>query len=112
MGAVLPQGGGGVAPKIRMGVSQSYVQWRIEKYETGRPEGTFQVYIFKSVQILAYFFTLKIGTIFSFLKGGNGPLNTPLSTFAPPLKLVRIFLGLYLYIIFNMRLQYLRLCSL
>ena len=29
-----------------------------------RGRGTFQLYIFKSVQILAYFFTLKISTIF------------------------------------------------
>jgi len=36
------------------------------------PWGTFQVYIFKSVQNLAYFFTLNIIKIFFTSKGGGG----------------------------------------
>jgi len=41
-------------------------QWRIQQSEKEHPLGTFQVYIFKSVQmpVLAYFFTLNISTIF------------------------------------------------
>jgi len=47
----------------------------------GGQRGTFQVYIFKSVQILAYFFTLKL-VHFSSPKGQaqlRVPLNTPLN---------------------------------
>jgi len=57
------------------------VEWCIKKSERGVSRGTFQVYIFKCVQIVALFFVIKISTIFYPQKQAQGaplPLSTPL----------------------------------
>ena len=54
---------------------RDFCQWRIKKSEKGAecPMGTFQLYIFESVQNSAYnFFTLNFSTFFTFKGGGVG----------------------------------------
>ena len=60
-------------------VSHVYYSGAFTNLKRG-PGSIFQVYVFKSVQILAYFFTLIISTNFFTSKEavGRRPLNTPL----------------------------------
>jgi len=70
--------------RFRLGRSVAYLEiWK----GGGCPGGTFQVYIFRNVQILAYFFALKISTEFFFTsKGGRGACASPWG-WSPKIKL-------------------------
>jgi len=49
----------------------------VHRIASNGKRGTFQVYIFKSVQILAYFFTLNISTHLFTSKGEGGSCIAP-----------------------------------